>query len=81
MKRKFINNWTNERIERNQKMIQEMYQDLDDETEMIDRLEYLDSGKDTSYEVWIDPETGKTYSIDITIKRDFSNIHDREIKS
>jgi len=76
MKRKFIDNWTKERLERNQKMIAEIYKQ-----DLVDRLEYLDSGKDTSYEVWIDPETGKTYSIDITIKRDFSNIHDREIKS
>lgn len=77
MKRKFINNWTKERLEKNRKMIEEIYQD----TEIVDRLEYLDSGKDTSYEIWIDPATGKTYSIDITIKRDFSNIYDREIKS
>ena len=76
MKRKFIDNWTNERLHKNRKMIAEIYKQ-----DLVDRLEYLDSGKDTSYEVWIDPETGKTYSIDITIKRDFSNIYDREIKS
>lgn len=77
MEEKKTYHWTKERIEKNQKMIEEIYQD----TEIVDRLEYLDSGKDTSYEIWIDPATGKTYSIDITIKRNFSNIYDREIKS
>lgn len=76
MKEKKTYHWTKERIERNRKMIAEIYKQ-----DLVDRLEYLDSGKDTSYEIWIDPATGKTYSIDITIKRDFSNIHDREIKS
>ena len=33
-------------------MIAEIYKQ-----DLVDRLEYLDSGKDTSYEVWMNPAT------------------------
>lgn len=45
---------------------------------IIDRLEWYDGGDNVTYEYWIDPETGKTYLVDIEIVRDFDNAEEAE---
>ena len=46
--------------------------------EIIERLEWYDGGDGVTYEYWIDPETRKTYLVDIEIVRDFENAEEEE---
>ena len=46
--------------------------------EIIERLEWYDGGDNVTYEYWIDPETGKTYLVDIEIVRDLDNAVEAE---
>ena len=46
--------------------------------EIIERLEWYDGGDNVTYEYWIDPQTGKTYLVDIEIVRDFDNAEEAE---
>ncbi|MEL0117985.1 MAG: hypothetical protein VXB01_03510 [Opitutae bacterium] len=45
---------------------------------IIERLEWYDGGDNVTYEYWIDPETRKTYLVDIEIVRDFDNAEEAE---
>jgi histone acetyltransferase (RNA polymerase elongator complex component) len=54
------------------------FKHLNNETSIIQRLEYYDS-KCSESEVWIDNLTGKKYDIHTEIVRDFSNLKEKEL--
>ena len=43
------------------------------DSEIIERLEWLDGGDGVEFELWIDPETEIIYEVPLYIKRDFKN--------
>ena len=42
--------------------------------QIIENLEWYDSGAGVEYEIWIDMETEKLYNVPIEIVRDWDNI-------
>ncbi len=51
------------------------------DSEIIERLEWLDGGDGVVFELWIDPETKIVYEVPLYIKRDFKNSEEYERKT